>query len=534
MAKSEKWTETYVRLLKAGKARVLEPEELETLALAAYLTGRDTEGFQNLEEAHQGYLERDKTEQAVRSAYWLGLMLLNAGQRARGGGWITRCESLLKEAGEPRCAERGLLMIPKGLGALSAGKSGRAQELFEQATGIGKDFRDPDLIALGRLGQGQARIQGGDVAGGIKLLDETMVALDTGKVFPFVMGLVYCAVIETCRKVWDLRRAQEWTTALNRWCKAHPDIIPFRGQCLVRRAEILQFYGDWSEALQEASDASTLLSRPPGEPAAGEAFYRQAELLRLQGELDAAEVCYHETAKWGRTPQPGLALLRLDQGQDEAAASSIRNSLQETNNSLQRAALLPEFVRIMIAVLQTGEARQATTELSGLANDLDAPYIHACSLHCQGALFLAEGESRLALEPLHKAFTIWNTLYLPYESAQTRVLKGLVYRELKDKDNSDAEWAAAYWIFQQLGAAPDMERVNRLLTRGQQYETYGLTLRERQILQQVATGKTNKIIAGDLFISERTVDRHVSNIFNKLGVASRVAATSFAIRNKIL
>jgi len=431
-------------------------------------------------------------------------------------------------------AEKGLFLIPAALGALSAGHVAKALKLFQRAETIGEQFGDPDLIALGRLGHGQARIQEGDISDGKKLLDETMITVETEAVFPIACGIIYCAVIETCRKVWDLGRAQEWTSALTRWCDAQPDIIPFRGQCLVRRAEIIQFHGEWHKALEETINACEMLTRPPGEPAAGEAFYRKAELLRLLGDFEAAEDCYLEASKWGRKPQPGLALLRLAQGQDDAAETSIRNSLKETKETIVRAELLPAFVHIMLAVIQPEEAFEATKELSGIATKFDATYLYAMSSYCRGAAYLADGGFQPALEDLQKALNFWNALHLPYESALTRELKGLVYRELNDIDNSDAELSAARWIFEQLNAKPDLERINRLLHKKRSHKTHGLTFRELQVLRQIASGKTNKYIADELFISERTVDRHVSNIFNKLGVSSRVAATTFALKNRIL
>jgi hypothetical protein len=274
--KQVKWTETYVKFLKAGQERVLEPKELKTLALAAYLTGKDTESFQVLEQAHQGYLEQEKTEKAVRCAFWLGMMLMNAGEKARASGWMARGERLLIDRQAPDCAEKGLFLIPTALGALSAGNAVKARQLFEQAATIGEQFNDADLTALGRLGNGQAMIQLGEMTRGIKLLDETMITVETEEVFPIVTGIVYCAVIETCRKIWDLGRAQEWTSALTRWCNAQPDIVPFRGQCLVRRTEIMQFHGEWHEALNEIEYACELLRS-----CAGSASMRTSCTVRL-------------------------------------------------------------------------------------------------------------------------------------------------------------------------------------------------------------------------------------------------------------
>ena len=250
MQSSENWKEIYLKLLKADQEHELEPTDLERLALAAYLTGKDAESFQILERAHQGYLQLKNKQKAVRCAFWLGLMLMNIGESARSSGWFSRGERLLDFDQAPDSSEKGLLLIPKALGALYTGQATKARDLFERAAIIGEQFDDADLISLGRLGTGQAIIQQGHVTRGIKLLDESMIMVETEEVFPVVKGIVYCAVIETCRMVWDLRRAQEWIAALVNWCDNQPDMVPFRGQCLVRRAEILQFQGQWHKALK--------------------------------------------------------------------------------------------------------------------------------------------------------------------------------------------------------------------------------------------------------------------------------------------
>ena len=276
------------------------------------------------------------------------------------------------------------------------------------------------------------------------------------------------------------------------------------------------------------------MTRPPGEPAAGEAYYRKAELHRLLGDYKEAKNCYDEAAKRGRKPQPGLALLRLAQGHNKAAETSITNALQETKGSTSRAELLPEVVNVMISGKQTEKAREAAKELLGIAKQFDTPFLNAMSSYCQGAVFLAEGSIQFALEQLQYALKFWNTLNLPYESARTRELKGLAYHGLNDKDNSEVELAAAKWVFEQLNALPDLKRVNRLMNKKWNHQTYGLTLRELQVLDRLVSGKTNQEVAGELFISKRTVDRHVSNIYNKLGVSSRAEATAFTLKNKIL
>jgi DNA-binding CsgD family transcriptional regulator len=447
---------------------------------------------------------------------------------------VCQRERLLNKLQIQDCPEKGFLLIPHALSELSSEQGAKAQQLFEMIASVGEQFRNIDLIALGRLGQGQALILQGEIAKGIKLLDETMITVETEEVFPLVNGIVYCAVIETCRGVWDLERAKEWTAALTRWCEAQPDIVPFRGECLVRRAEIFQFHGEWPKALEETMEACFMLIENHDESAAGEAYYRQAELHRLFGNFKEAEDCYQEAAKRGRNPQPGLALLRLSQLQNDAAETSIRNILLVTKDPKRRAELLPAVVQIMIAVKHNEEAMQAAMELCGIAMDFNVPYLLAMGAYWQGKAFLANGNVEPALEQSVKALKFWNTLNLPYESACTRELKGMIYLELNDKDNSDAELMAAKWVYEQLGAMPDLGRINRLLNSEKNHDTHGLTLRELQVLRLVASGNTNKAISAALFISERTVDRHVSNIFNKLGVSSRVEATTFAIKNQML
>lgn len=532
MQRIEKWTETYTELLKADRDGALRPEDLEKLATSAYLTGRDEECLTALERAHQGYMTRKRINEAVRCTFWLAIIHFNRGDKAQGSGWIKRGNSLL-DKNNFDCPEQGLLLIPVALGALSQGDTRNALELFEKAVSIGEQYNDVDLKAIGCLGSGQAMVVQGDIKKGINILDEAMIMAKAEDIHLIAKGIIYCAGISVCRKVWDLKRAQEWTLALSRWCNSHADLVPFRGQCLVRRAEIMQLFGEWPKAMEEAEHACKRFQTSVP-PATGEAYYRQGELHRLLGAFMQAENCYREAAKWGKTPQPGLALLRLTQGQLDAAKTSIVNTLREAKDTKVRVEHLPAMVRIMIAANHTEEGRTAAEELSQIADHFDVPYLYAMSSYALGNVFFAEGDLIEASRNVQKALDGWNTFNLPYEIARARELKGLIYREMGDKDSSDMDLAAAKWTFEQLNAAPDLDRVTRLLNMKLNHNNHGLTLRELQVLRRVASGKTNKSVAGELFISERTVDRHVSNIFNKLGVSSRVEASTYALKNKML
>jgi DNA-binding CsgD family transcriptional regulator/TolA-binding protein len=522
------WSEEYEAL--KNKQEALNNEELYQLALAAYLTGKDEEGIDILARTHHQFLENKKIRQAIRCAFWIGMLLMFKGERARGSGWFSRAQRLVEEH-QYEGAEKGLLLIPAGLGSLGAGNAETAYANF--AHEAGKGYNDPDLTTLSLLGQGQAMIPLGNISEGIALLDEAMVAVESADISPLVVGIVYCAVIETCHKIFDIRRAQEWTAVLSQWCESQPDLIPFRGQCLIRRSQIMHIHGEWSGALREMQRACQILSKPPGEPAAGEAYYLLAEIFRLRGDFQQAEKLYVTANKWGRKPQPGLALLRLAQNEKDLAIKSIRNAMDETKAPLQRIKILQAYIEIMLVHDKIAEARSAVDELDTVAEKYGTTFLEAITTYCRGAVFLKEGDLAAAIDSLSKSLNFLNDLNAPYEAAAARLLLGIAYRAQGDQDTAAMELAAARWIFKELEALPDLEKVEALLNIKNEPDLHGLTLRELQVLRLVSEGETNKAIAGKLFISERTVERHLSNIFNKLQVNSRTEATTFAYKHKI-
>jgi ATP/maltotriose-dependent transcriptional regulator MalT len=525
------WADALAELSAADREAPLEPEDLERLATAAYLAGNDDASAGAWERAHHELLRRGEVLPAARCAGWLVFVLMTGGEFARAGGWLARARRLVDDEGD--CAEQGHLLVPEAFQHAYAGDWPSAYAIAGQAAAIGDRFADVELVTLARNVQGRALIAQGKTVEGMTLLDEIMVAVMADEVSEIVAGSVYCSVIEACQEVFDLRRAQQWTAALTHWCDSQPDLVPFSGHCLVHRAEIMQLHGAWPDALDAAQQArERLLQRP--QPAVGAAFYQQAELHRLRGEFAQAEAAYQQASRWGREPQPGLARLRLVQGQVDAAAAAIRRVVDAAQDRVARSRLLPAHVEIMLAAGDIDAARATADELSEIADDLDAPLLRALAAQAQGAVLLLEGDARAALAALRPAWTAWQELEVPYEAARARVLIGLACRQLGDEDSAEMELDAAHWIFGRLGAGPDVAHAQSLSGKAAATPASGLTARELEVLRLVATGKTNRVIAADLFVSEKTVARHVSNIFTKLGLSSRAAATAYAYEHDLV
>jgi DNA-binding CsgD family transcriptional regulator len=527
------WMNAYKSLSHADQAAPLGAEDLELLATSAYMLGRDDEYVSCLERAHHAYLGSGEAMRAARCAFWVGMNLALRGEMGRATGWLGRAQRLVEREGRD-CVERGYLLLPLMFEHEATGDYEGAAATAADAAGIGERFGDADLFALAVHSQGILLVKQGRVVEGLGLLDEAMVAVTAGELSPIVSGFVYCGVIMGCQEAYELRRAQEWTAALTRWCEEQPDMVSFTGTCLVHRAEIMQLHGAWPDALEEARRAGQRLAQVRNQSGAAQAFYRQGEVHRLQGRFTAAEEAYREASRSGWEPQPGLALLRLAQGNGDAAAAAIRRAVGETTEPLKRARLLPAYVEIMLAVGDAQEAHSACGELEEISARYDRSMLGAMVAYAEGAVDLAEGDARAALLALRRAWQVWRDLEVPYEAARVRVLVGLACSVLGDDDTAALELEAARGVFAQLGAVPDLARVDSLTRRVRSIDAHGLTPRELQVLRLVAAGATNKVIAAELVLSERTVDRHVSNIFSKLGVSSRTAATAYAYDHQLI
>ena len=524
------WADAYRQLEAVDRDAPLGPEDLERLATAAYLVGRDGESEAFRARAHRTFLDRGDAEGAAGSAARLAFGLLQRGVRAPASGWLARAEHILDEA-RLDSVVRGYLLIPTAIQRIVEGDAATGHAIFNQAAQIASRFVDRDLASIACHGRGRALIRLGDIRAGLALLDEAMVALIAGEVSPIVAGDTYCSVLEGCQEVFDLRRAYEWTTALARWCDTQPDLVRYRGECLLYRAEVMQLRGRWKEAAQDAQDACELLT---SRPSAGAALYRLGDIHRLRGEFAKAESAYTRANERGRKPQPGLSLLRLVQGQVDAAAASIRNVLLDTRAQATRARILAAAVEILLTAGDNEQARVASTELSEIARALDAPLLSATSAHAAGAVLLAEGDVAGASMSLRQALEVWRDLEMPYEEANTCVLLATICERRDDQDGRRLELDNARRLFKQLNAEPCLARIAEQADPGTRSSIGSLSEREVQVLRLLAAGKTNRDIAEELFISDKTVARHVSNIFAKVGVSSRAGATAWAYQRNLV
>jgi len=521
------WTEAFEQL---SAAELSHPDDFERLAVAANLLGRDDASEAAWDRACAACVDRGDPAQAARCAFWLAIGLMLRGEEARGGGWAARAERLADEAGE--CAAAGFVLTPRVLAALTGGDADAALALATEMVELARRIGDRELLAMGLLSTGEAEFLVGRTEPARKAFDEAMVLVTHDEVSPVLAGIVYCGVIDSCMEAGDLRRAAQWTEALQRWCADQPDLVPYRGQCLVHRSQVLTAHGEWSEASTAADLACVRLSEPP-HPAIGLAFYQHGDLHRLRGDFDAAEEAYKDAGRHGKDPVPGFALLRLAQRNVEAAVAAANRMVAEHRGAgVLAAPVLAAAVEILVVSGDVDSARALTDELIGLAQGSDLPLVQATVAFASGSLLLATDDATGSLTAFRRACNLWHELEVPYEEARARVGVSRACAALGDHDACALELEAARAIFTRLGAAPDLERLDA--PQSGSGAAGGLTERECEVLRQVASGHTNRRIASELSISEHTVARHLQNIFLKLDLTSRAAATAYAYEHHIV
>jgi DNA-binding NarL/FixJ family response regulator len=528
-----RWGEAFDALTEADGAGGLDAEALARLGTSAILVGRK-DGIDIATRAHEAFLAARDDAGAARTAMWIGMHLMDAGESARSSGWFARASRIVETSPDAQ-AVSGLVLIPQALVMLETGDPAAARDTLERAIVLGEQYHDPDTIALGRLGLGQLRIMLGEVDAGVALFDEVMVAVTAGEISPVPSGIAYCETIGVCTLAFDFGRAREWTLAFDRWCGDQPDMVAFSGQCQAQRAALYRLHGAWPEALAAARTALERARRGDRDGFYG-GWYEQAEIQRLRGDVDAAEDSYRHASEAGYAPQPGLALLRLGRGRARSAQELLREAVAGAGADLAtRRSLLPALIEIELAMHDLAAARRAADELTAATSETRQPMLRAAAAAAEGAVLLEEGSAREALDALRRAWALWHELDIPYEAARCRVLVARACRALGDEASASMEFDSARATFAELGAPPDVARVDALAHAGGKEAAYWpLTAREVEVVRLVAAGKTNRVIAHELYLSEKTVDRHLSNVFAKLGITSRTAATAYAYEHALV
>jgi len=526
-----RWDDAFTELSAADAIQPLESADLELLARAASLTGRDREAFGVLERGYALSLAAGDDHRAAAAAFWHGFRLASLGERTQSRAWLARSERIVHRLGD--CVERGYLCLPRIHRLLHAGDPAGAYDEAATAITIGDRFGDTGLSALARQLGGRALIEHGQLEDGMRLLDEAMLIATTEDIDELTKGLVYCAVIGCCQRVFAVDRAREWTQVLHDWCETQSQLGIFNGTCRVHRAEVMRLGGAWSDAFNEAVLVGSATRSEGFERAA--ASYEQAEIHRLLGNEAAAELAYQRTSDLGGDPQPGLALLRLAQGRLDVAAGAIRRSVATARTVLDTARFLPACVEILQEMGDRGGADKAARQLVECADKYETPVLRALADGALGLVTLDAGDTEEALVLLSRARDTWLELAAPYPAAGVRIKLARAYAALGDAEGSLLELDAARQVFETLDARPDLDRLARVAAANAQTNTAStLSPREVQVLRLVARGKTNKGISAVLGVSSRTVDRHVSNVLAKLAVPSRAAATAHAYEHDLI
>jgi len=517
-----RWGDAF-RLLSAVDVETLDVEDVDRLGTAAFLIGRDEESFAYWVRAHQMCIAESSAHRAAYFGMRLAQSMGFQGDVGRCRGWVERTARLLDDAGID-CVEQGFLEDGSALVRLfEAGDIAGARAGFVGAGKVGARFAHRELVTLARIGEGRMLIYLGEFPEGMALLDEAMASIETGELDPLSTGDAYCTIIDACAELFDVGRCRAWTTSFLHWCDRQQELVLYRGHCFLHRAEMLELQGAWPEALSEARHACDRLAAPVNPGALAGASMIEGDVLRLRGEHAAAETAFRRATELGRDPQPGLALLRLAQGQIDVAKAMIGRALGEAEDPMSRARSLGPAVEISLAADDTGAARIAAEELRAIAAEIGTPLLKAHAAHAIGAVLMAANDTKAALIELRTAFSGYHALDALYHGARARLLVAAACEALGDHDAAAMEAAAAHATLDALHAATS----STIATKAP-VPPDGLSARELEVLALLSQGKTNRTIAHELFISEKTVASHVSHIFTKLGVASRSAATAYA------
>lgn len=523
-----RWAEAYERLAVAGSSQRLAPADLEALATAAFLRGESTAAVDALTHAHEASVATDDLEGAARTAAWLALYQIELGDLSHNFEWVPKGVRLASGIPEPS-AVTGLVQLPPAIAQLASGDPAGAVRRFREIGVIAERFHDRDLAALATFGEGMCLLEVGEEAAGFDRFDDAVAGVSRGEVSPVGAGIILCTVVGAAHTGFDLARVIRWTKVLDDWCRDQPELVAYSGQRHALRAALLLLQGAWDEA-SAAAELAMSRFRAGDYRAAFGAPYHFGEVQRLRGAFHSAADSYRRAGETAWEPQPGLALLHLAEGRVALARDEIRRSAAAAD-PFTRRHLLPTVVDIEVAAGEAADARRALTELRALGADSSTAMFAAVAAFAEAAVLFAEGDATNATRFAHAAVEAWSALDVPYETARSRVLAARAFEAVGDSAAARSEFDAARAVLLELGAHPDLEQ---LPSRAGERHGGPLTDRELEVLRLVSTGLTNRAIAERLSLSEKTVARHLSNIFGKLGLSTRAAATAYAYEHGLV
>ncbi|MFD4957980.1 LuxR C-terminal-related transcriptional regulator [Microbacterium sp. NPDC058389] len=521
------WTGRFEQL--AAHEATLAGDELDELGQAAWFVGRDDVSQRAWERAHLRFLDDGDLASAVRCVFWLGFTLSEHGDGVRAGAWMARLMELCaRPAATP--ATESVRALCTAVAASGRGEAAASVPLYRDAIERADAAHDADTATLATMGLGRALLADGRIAEAFATFDGVMLRIADGRVSDRAAGPAYCAVIASLLSRGDVERARVWTRELGDWCDAQRGLEPFRGECTLHRASVMQLGGEWSAAAAAAAQVCATEERTE---TLANAWYRVADLHRVAGRPGACRDALRRAAALGREVQPGLALLHRDTADLAGAWAGLATARATAVDPATRSEVLAAAVWIALERGHVDEARDAAAELAACAAAFDTVYLRALSSRADGEVAVASGRPLEALPLLRTAWAAWRRLDAPYDAALTRVSIGAAVRALGDGEGADLEFDAARGVLEGLGAIPDLARLERTATApaASGGADPGLSRREREVLALVSRGWSNRRIAEHLFLSERTVARHVGSILAKLGVPSRSAATAYAFEH---
>lgn len=514
------WAGAHRELSRAAHHADLRADDLLLLSDAAWWLGRMAETMALSERVHRLYVEEGRLDRAALCALTTGELWLISGEVPVGLGWIARARRLLVDL--PECEVHGYLLFTDAQLAQERGDDDDVADAARQLAELARRQASPTLEALALLLEGTLAVRHGRTAEGFALLDEAMLPVLAGQVDDGFAGNLYCQVMSLCLEVGDVRRMRTWLRTTEKWCTQFSDAVMFVGVCRMHRVQLLVLDCAWDDAALEAERVRHELAEMNA-AAVAEAHYQLGDMHRLRGALDAAGPEYDAARALGREPQPGEALLRLAEGRPDAAWSGIATALEAGFPPARRPCLGPA-VEIALAGGRTATAAALADELADAAEQCPGSLFRGAARAARGRVHLAQGRAEDAVAALRDALRTYTDLSAHPEAAQVQALLADAYEAAGRPE--DAEDAA--------GAAAEARRRLGLAAPRRAVPAGVLTGREREVLRLVAEGASNRDVAQVLTLSDKTVGRHLANVYAKLGVSSRTAAVARAREQRLL